>query len=264
MNMHPAPAPQEGAVRFEIDGPVARILFDRPAARNAMTWQMYQQLGAACAAIAADPGVRVAVLRGAGGKAFVAGTDIDQFRTFTTAEDGLAYEAKVDHHVGLLEAMDIPTIAVVEGWAAGGGMALANICDFRIATPGARFGLPIARTLGNCLSASNLRRLTATLGLSLVKRMVLLAEMPAAEHMPVGYVTVVPPEELDAHVEALCLRLAGHAPITLAATKELLRRLALDLAPPDEDLIQRTYASGDFREGVEAFLGKRPPRWSGV
>jgi enoyl-CoA hydratase/carnithine racemase len=257
------PAAGEGTVRLEIDGAVARLTFDRPAARNAMTWRMYEELGSACKAIAANREIRVAVLRGAGGKAFVAGTDIDQFRAFSSGRDGVAYEEKVEHFVGTLEAVPVPTIAVVEGWAVGGGMALANACDFRVATPGTRFGVPIARTLGNCLSASNVQRLTATLGVSLVKRMLLLAEMPTAEEMPAGYVSVVAPDALDAHVEDLCTRLKGHAPITIEVTKEMLRRLSLDLQAPDADLIRRTYGSADFREGVEAFLAKRTPQWRG-
>lgn len=262
-NAPASPSAGEGTVRFEVEGTVARLTVDRPAARNAMTWRMYEELGAACKAIAADPAIRVAVLRGAGGKAFVAGTDIDQFRAFSSGRDGVAYEEKVEYFVGLLEAVPVPTIAVVEGWAVGGGMALANACDFRVATPGARFGVPIARTLGNCLSASNIQRLTATLGVSLVKRMLLLAEMPVAEEMPPGYATVVAPEAIDAHVSDLCARLAGHAPITIQVTKEMLRRLSQDLQAPDADLIRRTYGSADFREGVEAFLAKRPPQWRG-
>ena len=100
----PEVASAEGTVRLVIDGPVARLTFDRPSARNAMTWRMYEELAAACTTIAADPDVRVAVLRGAGGNAFVAGTDIEQFRAFSSGNDGIAYEEKVDRYVGMLEA----------------------------------------------------------------------------------------------------------------------------------------------------------------
>jgi enoyl-CoA hydratase/carnithine racemase len=267
----PPSTPADGRVRLRIDGAVATLVFDRPAARNAMTWAMYEELAAHCRALAqgADgageaAGVRVAVLRGAGGQAFVAGTDIEQFRAFAAGEDGVAYEERVAHFVGLLEAVPQPTVAVVEGWAVGGGMALCNACDLRVATPGARFGVPIARTLGNCLSAANVRRLAATLGVGMVQRMLLLAEMPTAEAMPAGYLAVVPAAELDAHVADLCGRLAGHAPLTMRASKEMLRRLAADPQAPDDDLVRRVYGSADFREGVDAFLAKRPPRWSGA
>lgn len=258
-----APPSDQGTVRFTREGAVARLLFDRPAARNAMTWRMYEELAAACAAIAEDRSIRVAVLRGAGGKAFVAGTDIEQFRSFTSGDDGIAYEAAVERYVGALETLPVPTIAVVEGWAVGGGMALANACDFRVATPGTRFGVPIARTLGNCLSASNVRRLVSTLGVSMVKRMLLLAETPVAQELPPGYVSIVPAEEIDAKVDALCARLAANAPITLRVTKEILRRLARDPHAVASDLVRETYGSADFREGVEAFLAKRPPVWRG-
>jgi len=259
----PKSAIDEGTVRFEIDGAIARLTFDRPAARNAMTWRMYEELASGCEAIAANPAIRVAVLRGAGGKAFVAGTDIEQFRTFSSGDDGVAYEEKVEQYVGMLEALSIPTIAVVEGWAVGGGMALSNACDFRLATPGSRFGVPIARTLGNCLSAANIRRLTDTLGVSLVKRMLLLAEMPTAENMPAGYLTIVAPEALDAHLADLTSRLTGNAPITMQVTKEMLRRLSTNPEPADADLIRQTYGSRDFHEGVDAFVSKRPPQWQG-
>lgn len=257
------PSAAEGAVRLDVEGAIARITFDRPAARNAMTWRMYEELAQACQSIATSRGIRVAVLRGAGGQAFVAGTDIEQFRSFSLGEDGIGYEEKVESHVGALESLPIPTIAVVEGWAVGGGMVLANACDFRLATPGSRFGVPIARTLGNCLSAANLRRLTATLGVGLVKRMLLLAEMPRAEELPDGYVSVIAPEEIDSRVAEMCARLSGHAPITLRATKEMLRRLSHQPSVRDADLIREAYGSADFREGIDAFLAKRPPNWRG-
>lgn len=257
-----SPAPVEGRVHFTREGAVAHLVFDRPTARNAMSWRMYEEMAQGLAAIAADPAIRVAVLRGAGGKAFVAGTDIEQFRGFS-GEDGLAYEAKVEHYMRRLEQLPVPTVAVVEGWAVGGGMAIANACDFRLATPGARFGVPIARTLGNCLSMANLRRLVAALGLGMVRRMLLAAETPTAEEMPPGYVAIHAPEALDAAVDALCTRLAAHAPLTLRVTKQMLDRLAHDPGAGDADLVREIYGSADFREGVEAFLAKRPAQWRG-
>ena len=172
----------DGEVRYSREGAVATVLFDRPAARNAMTWHMYQQLAEICARIASEPGLRVAVLRGAGGKAFIAGTDIAQFAAFHSAEDGLAYEAKMEGYVGGLEALPIPTLAVIEGFAVGGGLAIAAACDLRIATPGSRFGVPIARTLGNCLSMANCARLVAAFGASRAKRILHLAENLSAEY----------------------------------------------------------------------------------
>ena len=260
-----ATTPADGQVTLRVEGAIAHITFDRPAARNAMTWAMYEGLADACAQINQSTSVRVAVLRGAGGAAFIAGTDISQFHSFTSGDDGIAYEEKVDRYVATLEHLRVPSLAVVEGYAVGGGLALANACDIRIAAAGARFGAPIARTLGNCLSAANLRRLCTTLGVSWVKRMLLMAEMPTAEMLQAcGYLeAVVPQSGLDAEVDRICGRLLGHAPITMAVTRETLRRLAVTPQPDISDLIRQCYGSGDFRRGVEAFADKSKAAWQG-
>lgn len=261
----PEASSDDGRVKLHIAGAVAYVLFDRPWARNAMTWSMYDALAAACRAINENTNVRVAVLRGAGGKAFVAGTDIAQFRGFVSGDDGVAYEARLDGFIDALERMRVPSIAVVEGFAVGAGLAIANACDIRIAASGARFGVPIARTLGNCLSAANLRRLCATLGVGLVKRMLLLAEMPSAESLlPIGYLeAVVAQEALDAEVARLCERLLEHAPLTIAATRETLRRLAVMPDANISDLIRACYGSTDFHRGATAFSTGKRIDWMG-
>lgn len=253
-----------GTVRLTIEGPVATVLFDRPAARNAMTWDMYQQLAAICERLPGESGVRVVCLRGAGGEAFVAGTDIEQFKTFD-ADRGVEYERTIDAGMERLAALDIPTVAVIEGWCVGGGLAIATACDVRIGTPSARLGVPIARTLGNCLSSSNITRLIASFGLPRVQRMLVGAEvLRADEALACGYLAeVVAPEAIDAAARSLCERLAALAPVTQAVTKEALRRILRQNVPDVEDLIRRTYGSEDFREGVTAFTGKRPPVWRG-
>ncbi|UTW51083.1 enoyl-CoA hydratase/isomerase family protein [bacterium SCSIO 12827] len=260
------PADDQGAVRLTRNGAVAHLIFDRPQARNAMTWTMYEGLADACDEIMDDPSVRVAVFRGAGGKAFVAGTDIAQFGAFSSGDDGLAYEDKVETYISRVERLPMPTLCVVEGWAVGGGMAIANACDFRIATTGSRFGVPIARTLGNCLSAQNLRALTETLGLPMVKRMLMLAEMPEAEELlGHGYLLAVAEADgIDALQAELVEKLLGHAPVTMRVTKEALRRLGTDLTPDDRDLIHAAYGSRDFKHGVESFVAKQKPAWKGV
>src|SRR5438128_7324274 len=216
----------DGEVRYGRDGEIATVIFDRPAARNAMTWRMYEQLGEACAQIRREDGLRAAVFRGAGGKAFIAGTDIAQFRAFRTGEDGMAYEETMEAYLSGIERLPVPTLAVIEGFAIGGGLAIASCCDLRIATPGARFGVPIARTLGNCLSVANYARLVAGLGIARAKKMLLLAEnLTAEEALAGGFVSeIVPPEKLDARVAELCGRLVQHAPITMPVTKEAIRR----------------------------------------
>ena len=256
--------PLDGTTDLVIDGAVARVTFNRPAARNAMTWAMYEQLAQACDRIEASEAVRVVVFRGAGGKAFVAGTDIAQFLEFESGDDGVDYERSIGRFVGRVVGLNLPTIAVVEGWAVGGGMALANACDFRIATPQTRFGVPIARTLGNCLSSASLAGLTATLGPALVRRIVLLGELiEAPELQSLGYVLkTAPAAELDVVVDQVTETLASHAPITMSVTKQLMRRLAAG-DTSDTDLIRHCYGSADFREGVAAFTQKRPPQWGG-
>jgi enoyl-CoA hydratase/carnithine racemase len=255
----------DGAVTLSIDGAVASVVFDRPAARNAMTWAMYQQLGAICDQLAAEPGVRVVCFRGVGGEAFVAGTDIEQFKAFKDGAAGVAYEQRIDACMARLDALAMPTVAVIEGWAVGGGLAIATACDIRIATPSAKLGVPIARTLGNCLSIANLARLVAAFGRPRVQRMLIGAEILGAEEaLACGYLAqLVAADAIDAAAAGLCKRLAALAPITQAVTKEGLRRLLLQHLPDAQDLIQRAYGSEDFREGVSAFSEKRSPVWQG-
>ena len=255
-----------GSVQLRIEGGVASVLFDRPEARNAMTWAMYAQFGEICDQLRTDASVRLVTFRGAGGEAFVAGTDIEQFKAFKTGAEGVAYEQKIEQGIDKLETLPMPTVAIIEGWTIGGGLAIATACDFRIATPASRFGVPIAKTLGNCLSAANLARLIAVFGMPRVKRMLMLAEILSAdEALAAGFLLQISPAaELDAAVAALCARIAVLAPVTQSVTKESLRRLRLQNLPDDEDLIRQCYGSSDFHEGVEAFVSKRSPLWEGV
>jgi len=254
-----------GEVRLHAEAGVATVVFDRPQARNAMTWGMYQQLAAICTQLAADRGVRAVVFRGAGGQAFVAGTDIEQFTAFQSGEDGVAYERQIEAGIAQLCALPMPTVALVEGWCVGGGLAIATACDFRLATPGAKFGVPIARTLGNCLSIQNVARLRAAFGHQRTRRMLMLAEtIGADEALACGYLHAVQaPEAIEAATQALVQQLVALAPVTQRVSKLALERLAThDLAEAD-DLIRAAYGSDDFREGVAAFVAKRSPVWRG-
>jgi enoyl-CoA hydratase/carnithine racemase len=249
-------------VRFERRGDAGFITFDRPAARNAMTWTMYEQFAAALERVAAEARLRVVVLRGAAGS-FVAGTDIAQFTDFTSTDDGLAYERRIDDVLADLETLPVPTLAVVEGYAAGAGLMLAAACDLRVCSPDARFGVPIARTVGNALSLANHARLVAQLGPSRVKALLFLADFLSADQaLEAGFaLEVVPHVALDARVDELCARIASHAPITLRVSKVAIRRVLTAELSDADDAIREAYRSRDFREGVAAFLAKRSPRW---
>jgi enoyl-CoA hydratase len=251
---------------YERRGPAAVVTFNRPRARNAMSFAMYEALYERCEEVDADDDVRVLVLRGAGGRAFVSGTDIRQFLDFDSPETGVAYEERIDRYIGRLDAVRKPTIALVEGYAVGAGLAISAACDLRVCTPDAQFGLPIARTLGNCLSTAGYARLVAMLGEARTKDIVFTARMVGAEEArQAGLVSaVVAPEEIEAHVFDLAERVAAHAPITLRVTKEALRRLREAGLPDGDDLVAEAYGSDDFRQGVAAFLEKRRHTWTGT
>jgi enoyl-CoA hydratase/carnithine racemase len=253
---------------YATDGPIATLTFNRPEARNAMTWEMYEALVEACDRVDSDPAIRVFILRGAGGKAFIAGTDIAQFQNFTDREDGLKYEERLDHVLDRLERVTKPTIAQVQGVAAGGGCAIALVSDLRVATPESTFGIPVARTLGNCLSGATYSRLVDLLGPGAVKDMLFTGRLvPAAEAQAIGLVNrVVAAEDIEGAVRDLAGQIASNAPLTLRATKEMIRRVAEKrrlAAGEDVDLVELCYMSSDFREGVASFLAKRKPVWSG-
>jgi enoyl-CoA hydratase/carnithine racemase len=248
------------------EGAIVTLTFNRPEARNAMTWGMYQRLYEVCEEVDADEAIRVLVLKGAGGKAFVAGTDISQFTQFKGAEDGLKYEKDGDKRSGRIARVKKPVIAQIEGVCVGGGFGIAAGADIRLATPDARFGLPIARTLGNCLSMTNYATFMDLIGPSRLKEMIFTARlMSADEALAAGFVhQIVPASDIEKHVKEIAQKVASHAPITLAVTKEAVRRLqAARVVPDGDDLVARTYGSADFKEGVRAFVEKRSPRWSG-
>jgi enoyl-CoA hydratase/carnithine racemase len=248
------------------DGAIVTMTFNRPEARNAMTWGMYQRLYEVCEEVDADDAIRVLVLKGAGGKAFVAGTDISQFTKFKDGEDGIKYEKDGDKRSGRLSKVKKPVIAQIQGVCVGGGFGIAAAADIRVGTPDSRFGLPIARTLGNCLSMNNYAAFMDLSGPSRLKEMVFQARlMSAQEAITAGFLhELVEPGEIDARVKEIAEKVASHAPLTLWATKESVRRIQASRQLPDgDDIVRRIYGSADFREGVKAFVEKRPPRWTG-
>jgi enoyl-CoA hydratase/carnithine racemase len=244
------------------------LTLNRPQARNALTFAMYDRIREVSEEVNADPSIRVVVFTGAGGKAFAAGTDISQFRAFDREEDALAYEERMDRVLTALESVRVPTLAAIAGACTGGGAGIAAACDLRICTPSLKFGFPIARTLGNTLSLGNFVRLTALLGMGRVKELIFTARLvEAAEARGIGLVSEVVPDEeaLEPQALELALKLAAHAPLTLQTTKEALRRIRAQMMPPGggSDLVLKAYMSEDFKEGIEAFFAKRPANWKG-
>ncbi len=249
-------------------GEIVWLTLNRPQARNAITFAMYERIREICLEANADSSVRVVVFTGAGGQAFAAGTDISQFRAFDKEEDALAYEERMDRVLGALESVRVPTVAAIAGACTGGGAGIAATCDLRICTPSLKFGFPMARTLGNTLSMANFARLTMLIGAARVKELIFMARLVGAdEAAAIGLVNEVVPSEdaLEPRVMEVCATVSRNAPLTLETAKEALRRIRVQMTPPDRgsDLLLKAYMSEDFREGIEAFFAKRPARWKG-
>src|SRR5438270_9811827 len=252
---------------FEVQDGVGRTTFNRPQARNAFTFAMYERLAEVCEQANKDRSIKVLVFQGAGDKAFASGTDINQFRAFKTPEHAIEYESRLDRVLATLEQCRVPTIAAIAGAGTGGGAGIAACCDLRVGTKTTRFGFPIARTLGNCLSMSSVSRLAALIGPAGVKDLIFTARFVGAEEAArVGLLNEVVEDlpALQQRVEELATVIVGNAPLTLRATKQALARLQRRLAREEgEDLILMCYMSRDFREGLDAFLNKRQPLWAG-
>ena len=246
---------------------IAWIVIDRPEARNAMTFAMWERLREIATELAGDGAVRVVVITGSGDQAFVAGTDIAEFRAFAGADDGVAYESRIHAVIAALETIPVPVIAAIAGACTGGGVSIAATCDLRIGAPGVRIGVPIARTLGNCISLRNVARVAELIGLDKVKALLLTGVLLGADDaLRLGFLTEVATsaDALHARAQEQAEAIAALAPLTLRVTKEMARRLRTAAPLPEaEDLIRVCYGSRDFREGLTAFLEKRRPRWTG-
>src|SRR6201986_4961998 len=214
-------SPASADILFEIANGIGKVTFNRPQARNAFTFAMYERLAEICKQANEDRSFKVLVFQGAGDKAFASGTDINQFRAFTTPQHALDYESRIDRVLTQLEQCRVPTIAAINGACTGGGGGIAACCDLRIGTKSTKMGFPIARTLGNCLSMSNISRLTALVGPARVKDLIFTARLlDAGESLAVGLLTEVVEDlpALEKRADELATLIAGHAPLTLNAT----------------------------------------------
>ncbi|MEO0783271.1 MAG: enoyl-CoA hydratase/isomerase family protein [Pseudomonadota bacterium] len=254
-------------ITSDLRGHTLWVTFNRPEARNALTFDMYEGLAEICSTVPEDGSVKALVIVGAGGKAFAAGTDMTQFRAFETEEDAWAYEDEITRVLTAVDMCPVPTIAAINGACTGGGASIAASCDMRICSAQLKFGFPIARTLGNCLNAGNLARLTELMGAGRVRDMIFTARLVGAEEaMAIGLVSEVLADEdtLLTRAGELAEQLGGMAPLTLRATKEAMRRNRDAAAVDDKDLIALCYMSQDFKHGLEAFLAKKKPEWTGT
>jgi|SRR5579871_6070115 len=255
-------------ILYEVNDGVGRITFNRPEARNALTFGMHERLAEICKNASTDSCIKVLVLTGADETAFAAGTDISEFRKFSGPQGPLDYEVRINGLLDGLERLPIPTIAAVAGACTGGGAMVAACCDLRIGAANARFGVPVSRTLGNCLSMANYTRLVALLGIARAKEIIFTGRLvEAAEAHALGLLSEVLPDyaALQARANELALTIATRAPLTLRASKEAIRRIREKMTPEeDDDMILSCYMSRDFQEGMEAFLNKRPPKWTGT
>src|SRR5690625_1225485 len=246
----------------EVVGRSLRVTFNRPEARNAMTFEMYQRLGDACAQVDADPNLRVLVLRGAGGRAFVAGTDIAQFRGFSGV-DGVAYEQRIDEVLGALAAVTKPVIAVIDGHCVVSGLGIACYADVRNGSASPSLSGPFARTLGHTLSAHTLQRLVRAFDQPRTASMLITARKVDAEEALLSVFLTSVAEDLDTEAEGLIERVVSGAPLTQWSIKENLRRLHSGEDVDDSDVIKAVYGSRDFATAVEGFLAKTPVEWLG-
>lgn len=254
-------------VVYEVADGIGLITINRPESRNALKRAMYTEIARICREVPADGSVKVVILRGAGDRAFAAGTDMTEFRGFSKPQDALDYEEQMDHVLRDIEQCNVPTIAAITGACTGGGAAITAACDIRLCDNRLKWGFPIARTLGNCLSIGNLSRLSVLVGQGRLREILFTARLiESDEALRIGLVSEMLESAEAVHLRAreLAETLSTHAPLTMRATKEAMRRLrTMGPDADDSDLVTLCYMSEDFKMGMEAFLAKRKPEWKG-
>ncbi len=255
-------------VRIEREGPIGWLIFDHPARRNAIHRAMWEVIPERVATLDADDNVRVIVMRGAGDVAFVAGADISEFEQSRIGPGARDYDKLTERAFLSLGNAQKPLIAMIHGFCIGGGVGLAVCCDMRIASEGAKFGVPATR-LGLGYGPKGVKKLMDLVGPSHVKEIFYTARhFTAQEAKEMGLVNRVLPEaELEAYVRGYCDTIAQNAPMTMLAVKRTVEELLTlspdaDLAECDR-LVAACFASEDYIEGRTAFMEKRKPVFKG-
>jgi enoyl-CoA hydratase/carnithine racemase len=245
---------------------IAQVKFNRPDVRNALTFEMYEVVYNLCVEANETEELRAIIFAGVDSSAFASGTDISLLQGIKDGKGGIEYEERIERVVGMVERCRVPTIAAIAGACTGGGAALVTACDLRIGAKNMRFGYPMAKTLGNCLSLPNSARLIFLIGPGRFKELLLTARLMGAEEAyATGLISeVVEPLDVLARAHELAVRIAQNAPLTIWAAKEAVRRIHEQLQSTDfSDVIEKSYQSGDFRLGVESFIKKQTPKWIG-
>lgn len=254
---------------FEVNGERADVTLNRPAVFNALTMSMYEEISDICDEIQKDKRIRTVLFKSVTERAFAAGTDIKEFLSFSSGDDGIPYEEGITVVMDKLIRLRPITIALIQGVCTGGGAALSMVCDLRYTTPALRFGYPIAQTLGNCLSNRALELLIDSMGVARTKELLLTAKlMNSDEALQAGIVNgVYASDVIVEEVEQVRSRIESLSPLALNAVKQGINRIAANRALQDgamEDLIRSTYGSTDFHNAVRSFLNKEKPVWSGT
>jgi enoyl-CoA hydratase/carnithine racemase len=251
------------------DGRVGTVIFNNPERHNAMSLEMWEATVRFLEDFANDPDVRVLVLTGAGGKAFVSGADISKFEDERSSKEGIArYNAAVERGYAAVHAFPKPTIAMVRGYCIGGGMGIASCCDIRICSPNSRFAVPAAK-LGLGYDFPGLKRLVDVVGPSFTKEIFFTArQFDAAEAKDMGFANrIVPDDEIEAYVKNYAETIAANAPLTVNSIKFIVGEVLKDESKRDlkrcSDLVAQCFASKDYIEGRQAFMEKRKPAFTG-
>ncbi|MFZ8992072.1 MAG: enoyl-CoA hydratase [Candidatus Puniceispirillaceae bacterium] len=250
-------------------GAIARIIFNQPEKRNAVSLEMWEAVEVALDRFAADNEVRVLILSGAGGKAFVSGADISKFESERASAEGVAhYNATTKRVYDKVEAFPKPTIAQIDGFCVGGGVALAVCCDIRICGQGSNFAFPAAR-LGLGYGFLRINRLANLVGPAFAKEIFFTARRFDAEEARImGLVNRVAEDgAVEAAADDMATMITANAPLTVDAVKFIANQTRMDESQRDlaacEAMVQACFDSADYIEGRRAFMEKRKPVWTG-